>query len=215
VSIEAMVPFGLESTPVPAGMQDEWRRLGALSDVELERELALAAEATAKNFLRLALILRQKEERGHDTASLKLGMVQYLRKIAYGQLLPEAMARFGMYPKLLRFVSLLPLPDQCRLIEQEVAIGVIGENGRVSHRMKDARLLTLHEMRQVFATDHVRSPAEQVSWRRSLDDSRATPAQAVRHEPPSYTVAKGHLIVNRPTTLSRRDLQNILRSMTR
>jgi hypothetical protein len=72
--------------------------LSVLSTVELRQELIKSLGITADNLVRLAWIVRLLEEKGEDLSDLKLGLLTHLRKIAYGQVLPELVVRFASSP---------------------------------------------------------------------------------------------------------------------
>jgi hypothetical protein len=142
----------------------------------LRQELIQQTRKTAEGFLRLAWIVRLLEERGDDLSGLRFSLIPHLRRIAYGQLLPELLVRFGSHPSLLRRVSLLPIPDQKRLVERqsvELAVLVIDpENGEVpvyTKREADPGKLLGPQIFQVFGPDRLRSYAEQCLF---LDDAR-------------------------------------------
>lgn len=160
---------------LPLQLDAAWKQFQAMTDAELDSELTSIMEVAAGNLVRLALILRQKEERGHDLASLKIGMLGYLRKIAYGQLLPDVVARFGSHPGVLRRIATLPLPDQRRCLDDEGIKVALWDGEKIGHRICDPTSLSPAELKQVFAADHVRAPDEQVAWirRQPINPRRA------------------------------------------
>lgn len=198
-----------EQSPVPAAMKAEYDRLAALTDDALGDELGATLSLTAQHFAKLAMILRVKEERGHDLSDLKIGMVGYLRKIAYGQLLPEVLADFGHSPSLLRRISGLPTPDQTRVVRDGVTVGIPRPGGAVDAVKIPASSLTPAQASAVFAPDHIRTPEEQVRQLRFTSHAASEP----RPEPPPYTISGNACVVNRACRLTKRDVQNILKAM--
>lgn len=150
---------------------------------QLLDELAKQAKKTADDFLRLAWIVRLLEEQGHDLSAMRNTLLPHLRRIAYGQLLPELLVRFGGNIYLLRRVSLLPLPDQRRLVEtQSVELLVPVQDPAnpeapitYTKRQADPGRLTYAQINQVFGPDRLRGEAEQALY---LDDSRTRPEPA-------------------------------------
>jgi hypothetical protein len=154
---------------------DMAREIAALSTEELRAELAQGLRLTAQYLLRLALIVRTLEERGEDLSELRVGLIGYLRKIAYGQVLPEVVVRFAEYPLLIRRISALPLPEQQRLAEGEpIKVFLRRDDGEIDHRLADPLKLTSGQVIQVFAADHVRDQQEQLLL---LEDRRNRPAK--------------------------------------
>jgi hypothetical protein len=142
---------------------DELRILAAMSTERLRAELSKVLELTARNLMRLALIVRALEERGEDLSDLRLGLLTYLRQIAYGQVLPEVVVRFAESPMLVRAIAALPQPDQRRLASGEPVPLVVarGEHGH-DIRMADPLKMTGEQVRQVFGKGRLRDEAEQV-----------------------------------------------------
>lgn len=183
-------------TPLPQPPQD----LLILGTADLLRELAVQLRHTAESMMRLAWIVRILEDRGEDLSGLRLPLINHLRRIAHGQVLPELVVRFAAQPGLLNRVALLPIPDQQRLAAGEsVRLVVLREtpDGRrvTDHRMVDPSKLTQEQIWQVFGQDRIRSEAEQVLY---LEDrvmrpaTTPTPRGRVRPDP-----ARGELVVNR------------------
>jgi hypothetical protein len=194
---------------VPEQLYPEWERIKRLTDEELDAELVETMEVSAKMLVRLALIVRQKEERGHDLSGITTSMLTYLRKIAYGQLLPEAVSCFLAHPTILKRIAALPIPDQRKCIQGGGVRIACFQGDQVTHRMADLTLLGPSELSQVFASDHIRSVDEQAALLKANDTSPVPQ----RPEPPPYTIAGNHLIVLRPVRLSKRDIQKILAAM--
>jgi hypothetical protein len=147
--------------------------LGRLSTEDLRRELARSLRMTAESLVRLALIVRSLESRGEDLSGLKIGMLPYLRQIAYGQVLPEVVVRYAEQPMLVRAISALPFPDQEHLTTGgKVALAVRREDGTLDHRLVDPLHMNRHQVAQVFTRGRIRPPEEQIVRLESLPRPR-------------------------------------------
>jgi hypothetical protein len=143
---------------------------------ELRRELARSLRMTAESLVRLALIVRSLETRGEDLSELKIGLLPYLRQIAYGQVLPEVVVRYAERPMLVRSIAALPWPDQERLSNgAKVALAVRCPDGTLDHRMVDPLYMDRAQVQQVFARGRIRPPEEQLV---ALEANRTPRAKA-------------------------------------
>ena len=196
-----------EIIPAPATLAAQ---LKDIPSPKLKAMLADQLRLTAEHLLRLAWIVRVLEERGEDLSDLKLGLLPYLRQIAFGQVLPEVVVRFASSPMLLGRVAALPEPDQRRLASGEaVKLVVSGPDGQgFTHRLLDPAKMTRDQITVVFAKDHVRSESEQVAL---LEDRRTRPVQAgrVRYGKARPDRVRGGLVVHR-TFVSQADVLQAL-----
>jgi hypothetical protein len=178
---------------------------------DLKRELLKAIDITVSMLIKAAAIVRVLEERGEDLSEFKFGLMSHLRRIAYGQLLPEVVAKCLGHSSL-RFIAGLPIPDQRRCISDHgVEIGVL-RDGVVERLTKPLLSLDPPELKQVFALDHIRTPDEQVAWLRSQSLRKET--QRLKAEPSPWTISGKTILVSRPMTLSRKDLEQMLAAIT-
>ncbi len=144
-------------------LAQELDNLRALSTEDLRRELARSLRMTAESLVRLALIVRSLEERGDDLSDLKIGLMPYLRQIAYGQVLPEVVMRYAEQPMLVRAISALPFPDQEHLSNGgKVAMALRHDDGSLDHRLVDPLYMDRKQVRLVFARGRIRPPEEQI-----------------------------------------------------
>lgn len=150
-------------------IESELSRLSSLGNAALRDELVRCMSDTASHLLRLAAIIRVLEERGENLSDLKIGMVRHLRRIAYGQILPEVVVRFGSSTMLIDKIGSLPLPDQRRIASGEPIKLLVG---RGDHRMVDPLNMTQDQVRQAFGKDHIRDDAEQAAFLDSPDRRR-------------------------------------------
>ena len=148
------------------------RDVAAETTDELEARLAAALGRTAADLKDMATIVAELERRGEDLTSLRLGLIDHLRRIAAGQELPEIVVRYSGYPRLLRIASRLPLPDQRGLIDDDAVELACWREGRVEFRRVPPLALAGPQLRQVFDGDRLRTQAEQISH---LESAAARP----------------------------------------
>jgi hypothetical protein len=102
-----------EITKVTTGMIAELR---GLTTEQLKHELVDRLGLTAQSLLRTACLVAVLEERGEDLSGLKIGLLNHLRKIATGKLLPEIVVQFAGNSKLINRISELSITDQRRIL---------------------------------------------------------------------------------------------------
>ena len=159
---------------------DELALVQAMPTEQLLEELRRGLELTVKQILRLSWIVRTLEERGQDLTGLrqKVGaLLDYLRRVAHGQLLPEVVVRFAGSPMLVQAIAQLPTPDQQKLASGEKVTLVVpgtGDEG-MTHRLLDPLQLSRDQVAQVFGKGRLRAEAEQIAL---LEDRRLKPAPA-------------------------------------
>lgn len=105
---------------IPEHLREEWETLDAMTDAQLESACADALELTARSLVRLAIIVRIKEQRGHDLSKLKIGLLPYLRRIADGDLLPEVVARCAHRPAVINQIGKLALTEQRAFLDKPI-----------------------------------------------------------------------------------------------
>jgi hypothetical protein len=148
----------------------------------LREELTRALAVTADNLRRLAAIVYLLEERGEDLGEIRIGLLDYLRRIAHGQVLPETVVRFGEWPRLMRIAAALPLPDQQRLATgAPVVLVVRREAGAFDRREVDPLQLTGRQLTQVFGPDGLRDEPAQCL----LLEDRGLPAKKTATRTPT------------------------------
>ena len=139
--------------------------LMSLDIPQLRMELTECLDTTRRTVIRMAAIVRRLEELGEDLSDLKLSVLRYIRRIAYGQMDAEVLVKFQGSPRILRIVSNLPLPDQQKLIESESVELLTGDGG--DRRKVPLLAMSGSEFRQAFSYDGIRDDAEQMSWLRN------------------------------------------------
>lgn len=139
--------------------------LSGKSTDELLVELAKCVEVTAMQIQHMANIVRELEQRGENLDNIRLGILTYLRLIAYGQMLPEVLATYQGSPALLKRISTLPLPDQRLLLDHPEVI-VVSPDDPVDHRRVPITSLGRKEIWQVFGDGKIRDAGQQRSYLR-------------------------------------------------
>lgn len=185
----------VEFNKVAERIESEIRSLTSLSSEDLRRELQSAALGVAQQLLRLAAIIRVLEERGEDLSDVKVGMVRYLRRIAYGQVLPEIVTTYADYPLLLNRLTTLPLPDQERIAKGESLAVMIQTASGPDTRLVAPMNMTAEQVYQVFGDGRVRSDAEQASY---LDSRSSRPTKiAIKRKSARADHNRGGLVIGR------------------
>lgn len=181
---------------------------------ELRAELGASLERTATELVRLAWVVRLLEERGEDLTDLKLDLVPYLRLIAYGQLSPALVVRYGQSAPLMRAARSLPMPDQDRLAKGDrVVLAVRKPDGSFDQQMADPALMSPRQVAQVFAAGRIRSVEEQILV---LRDRPEKPAKRKRETVGRVTITPvGDGIIVKGTFIPKSDLVEALAIMAR
>lgn len=158
------------------GFDDRFQqRLRAFSNMTPEQRweaLKTATVQTSEGLMDMAALIRIIEQVDkRDLRELKrLPLLPWLRRIAYGQVLPEVMLEFGCSTPLLKAVSRLPIPEQRRAVSGEsFPLVVFDDKGGRTHRMYHPMDLSLAQMGQLFSEEGIRTPEQQLMY---LDDKR-------------------------------------------
>lgn len=124
---------------------------------ELRRMLAEAIGITAQAIARVAMIWDELSRRGEDLSAIKFALRDYMRSVATGTLLPEAVALLAGRVRTLNLVADLPVAEQRRLVDGGT-IEVVTPDGVVPKTIAD---LTFPEAARIIRSGQVLSPAEQ------------------------------------------------------
>jgi hypothetical protein len=185
--------------------------LSRMDTESLRTELGRLVGLNAANFQRMAFVIRLLHERGEDLEELRLGVKTYLLKIAYGQMLPEVMEQFAVFPGLLQRVSNLSIPDQQRVLDAEgIKVASFRTDGTIEHRLAAPLKLSVRDLKQVFASDHIRNESEQISYLRSREHAALPAAKS----PVTIDSRRRRLVITAPCTISRSELINFLARIT-
>ncbi|HUT57157.1 MAG TPA: hypothetical protein VNA25_04715 [Phycisphaerae bacterium] len=138
---------------------------------ELVKELLECFEITAAKLGRAAKIVRQLDDRGYDFSSLRLVGINWLRRIAYNQMLPEVMEKFRSDSTLVDKIASLPLNEQARLVAEDGSVEMVclADNGEFTVRKVAPGEMTKQEMRIAFCRGGIRTLAEQRGY---IEDKR-------------------------------------------
>lgn len=153
-------------------------RIEASTDTDaLLLELRECLAVTVSAIVRIGAIVQRLEALEFDLSSIRIPNMDYFRKVAHGKMLPEVFVEMIGSPLIMRRVSQLPLPDQ-RSIVGGKPVKVMLSGG--DHLLIAPKDMTTEQAKQVFASDHIRSDAQQVAW--LVDKSQRKPS-AVDHRP--------------------------------
>ncbi len=129
---------------------------------QLRERLTSILARTASDLAEMAAIVAELESRGEDLSGLRIGLVSYLRRIAAGTLLPEAVVRFSGSPRLLDKVATLPIDQQRKLAGGEPVEIAVWRGESVDSRRFDPLALTYQQQCQVFGDGQIRTVEQQV-----------------------------------------------------
>lgn len=137
----------------------------AMTSDELRTALRSALGVTVAAVRRVAMIWAELESRGEDMSEFRFALSSYMRPVASGRLLPEAVAMLAGQPRKLDRIAALDLYEQRRLVDGGT-VAVATADGAVVE--KTLGRLTLAETIRVLDGGIVRSPDEQrLAMRRS------------------------------------------------
>lgn len=148
---------------VPPSMEKFYRSLLNHSAEECFQIGKQKLAGAATEFFQAAIALRLAEEKGKDINELRGPTLTMLRRIAYGQLLPELYSRF-LAARCLHYVAKLSIPEQQSLVNGEKVKLLVRQDGQTTSLDVLADELTVPQAAQVFASDHIRNEAEQARW---------------------------------------------------
>jgi hypothetical protein len=109
----------LEMTALIIAKENLTTQLRAMSTEQLKQELTDRLGLTAESLLRTACLVALLEERGEDLSGLRIGLIDHLRKIALGTLLPEIVVRFAGNGRMIRRIGELGIVEQRRILAGE------------------------------------------------------------------------------------------------
>lgn len=155
-----------EILDVPESLQVELNQIANCNDSEwLLNQLKESLSITVNHVIKVAALLRRLDENGVDI-DIEFSLIPMLRKVAYGQVLPELIVTLQGDNQLLAKAVTLSIPEQ-RAIARNLPVQVMISGG--GHRKVPPLSLTRRELRQVIGRGKIRTPAEQIGW---LNDER-------------------------------------------
>lgn len=86
----------------------------------MKSELASLLGFTATTLLRLAVVVNELENRGESMGGIRMGLLPILRKIAAGEILPDAVVLYAGKPGLLKALGKMTIEKQKELVEGKI-----------------------------------------------------------------------------------------------
>jgi hypothetical protein len=146
---------------------DDQNDLDSLSPTERRERLKSAFTMSVNGILKAAEVIASMGRCGDDLSDLGISQwLTFLRRVGSGELLPEVLTRYMIGPSqhLLSKVSRLIIGDQKTVVSAK-PIKVVEHDGKgYTSRLILAENMSPEQIRQVFATDHIRDEPEQVTW---------------------------------------------------
>ena len=153
------------------------------------------------------LVVESLEEGGLSLASLSeaidvpIDVVAQLEKIGRRQLSPHLL--LAEYPAA-RKLERLPMSEQERLMIEPVEVLVM-RSGNPDTLLVNVQHMTPSQTRQVFASNHLRSLAEQRQWL----ESQVKESDTVKIETPYVLTRKGTVIFHQGSEMTAKELLRI------
>lgn len=167
----------VKQTAWPEWLEAVRKEYSGLSEHKLLNEFKALITATVENVRRQAVLVRLLEEGGADLSDITSPWLDDLRRVAYGQLVPELIVLATRNRAVFWQAKKLPVPDQTKLAKDEPLPVVVHREGYGPEpRMVKPSRMQDWEIRQVIGSGHIRSEAEQVSY---LDNPRNRRASRV------------------------------------
>lgn len=138
--------------------------LKALTTEQLYEILAQGLVAEMNAIVQRAHVIKELEDRGERISKQYGILLQYLRQVAVGLLLPEVLLEFRLDMQLFVIVANLSVPEQRRLLNDGTVEVYVDNNGGSDVRRERPSAMTPFHRKQVFAKGHIRSLAEQRDW---------------------------------------------------
>jgi len=187
-------------------MQIEIADYRSMSIEERLSKLADLNHYAAAALLEQGKIVRSLLDDGYDSEDLrsKVPLLDILLRVGWGQTLPELVLAYRFDRRLLMKVSALPIPTQKQLIDNTpLAVCEPKADGDgYAHRLVPPLKMTGAQLRQVFADDHIRDPAEQISYCvRRIPTRTKAPSNTPMVDRQHRTVRFGEIVVTRDELL--------------
>lgn len=152
------------STSWPEWLEPIRQEYSALGDQRLRSEFEGLVVGTVENIRRMAVLVRLLEERHVDMDDIKGPWLDDIRRVAYGQLVPELIVLGMKSRSVLRQAKSLPVPDQMKIAKDEpLPVVVPRPNGPEPRFIKPSQMEDW-QLRQVIAPGRIRSEKEQVDY---------------------------------------------------
>mgnify|MGYP003148623940 CR=1 FL=1 len=169
-----------------------------------EEKFTLTVEAVRE----LAAIVKRLDELDVEL-EINPKILAHFRKVAYGQVIPELVANLQGSPALLNRASMLPLPDQQRIANDEpIQLALLSGD----HRAVSPSEMTPRELRQAFNKSAIRTNSEQVGW---LRDEQIKTQAKTRAKPAIALDGKRKGIVVGDVFISTKDMLGYLNQLSK
>ncbi len=187
-------------------MKTEITRKGAdIRIAELQQAIYTGVEAWKKAGQLLVEMIENDGLALADIAEkteLPLDVLSQLEKIGRNQLLPQLL--LAEYPAA-RKLERLPMSEQSRLMIEPVEVMLL-KDGDPDTLLVPIRHLTGAQVRQVFASNHVRTLAEQRQW----IESQRPVSEPVKVAVPYMLTRRGSVIFNQACELTAKEMLRIV-----
>jgi hypothetical protein len=130
--------------------QREQSRLRKLSNDQLVNELGTVVGIMVENFRKIALIVKEMDHRGMDLSSIHIPMLEHVRRIAAGEMLPEVLAKFATNRMALRMVSAMPIKEQRKALAGPIPVARRTADGGVQFKSVAVEEMGYRELKTVF-----------------------------------------------------------------
>lgn len=170
---------------VPDILQQTVDRLTTQTTAELAKTFAQFTVDLVDRVIGMAAIVYLYDQREADTKALSLNGrdLAYLRRIAYGQMLPELMVDEKLCLSAKRAASRLPIPDQRKIVEgKPFAVVTFNEGEWNTERQLRPGEWTPEQARQVISYEgQIRTLAQQRTY---IEERQSREARPIRDEGP-------------------------------
>ena len=167
-------------TQWPDWLEDIRSEYGSLSQPKLLSEFKALMVGTVDNIRRQAVLIRLLEENGADLSDIKSPWLDDLRRVAYGQLVPELITLGTRNRSILRQAKSLPVPDQMKIAKDEpIPVMVHREGAGYEPRQIKPSQMEDWQVRQVLSSGRIRSEKEQVDFLDRPQNRHRRPAEPI------------------------------------
>ena len=182
---------------------------------ELRKAFSSLVSISVETFTRMAAIVQVADKQGiTDELELSAFQLRALRRIARGEVLPEAYERFTGTPVESHLHKLSPGQQRGLADGGGVPVYSFPADGREAKREVPPLKLTPLELRQAFGPDGIRDRAEQRSW---LETSKKRPRRTESANGTVITDPAHHRLIVRvgdaEVSLSRDELLDYLKQI--
>jgi hypothetical protein len=192
---------------VPSELKSELKKIATSDDSNwLLTQLSEALAITTRHVIKVAALVRRLEECGVEI-NIEFSLIPLLRKVAYGQVIPELVVTLQGAEPLLKKAAALPITEQAKIAENS-PLKVMQTGGE--YRTVPPLSMTRREIRQVFGDGRLRTDTEQIGW---LNDEREKAQAAKGTSEIILDRKRGGIVVN-GTLITASDMARYLGELT-